>query len=160
MAKQETKNKALIIIGVSLLSILLAYILSQTDTFETLELKLLDLRFDLRGSIEAEENPIVIVQIDDQSDEATAHRWPWPRSYFAEVIENLNDAGAAVIGVDVIFDQPDKHGTESDDQLAAVLKKYDNIVLSGKLHRLALLSNIIKNLPIIPIGALSLSNQT
>ncbi len=135
MAKQEKQNKALIIIGISLLSIFLAYILSLTDTFEMLELKLLDMRFELRGSIEVEKNPIVIVQIDDQSDEATEHRWPWPRSYFAEVIENLNEAGAAVIGVDVIFDQPDKYGLQYDDEFAETLQQYDNVVLAGKLLR-------------------------
>ena len=76
------------------------------------------MRFGLRGSVELKDNPIVIVKIDDQSDESTPHRWPWPRSYFAQVIKNLNEAGAAVIGVDVIFDQPDKYGPEGDDELA------------------------------------------
>lgn len=122
--------------GISVFTIILALSISYTTMLQTIELKLLDFRFGLRGAESLEDPPIVIIGIDDQSDESTPHRWPWPRSYFAHVIENLEEAGAAVIGVDVIFDQPDKYGQESDDELAAVLKKYDNIVLTGKLLRM------------------------
>lgn len=47
---------------------------------------------------------ITLVTIDEES---FAHPelsvWPWPRGAHARVIENLREAGAAVIGVDVIF---------------------------------------------------------
>ena len=120
-------------IAISLFSIFLAAILSFTAVFQSGELKLLDWRFSLRGPRSLEDSPIVILAIDDQSDESTPERWPWPRSYFAHVIENLEEAGAAVIGVDVIFEQADKYAPEYDDELADVLSRYDNIVLTGKL---------------------------
>ncbi len=135
MAQQKKGSGTLQTIGISIVAVLLAYILSLTDTLQILELKFLDMRYELRGPVVPEDNPIVILAIDDQSDEATAHRWPWPRSYFAHVIENLNEAGAAVIGVDVIFDQPDKYSPENDDELSRVLAENDNVVLAGKLLR-------------------------
>ena len=45
---------------------------------------------------------IVIVTIDEGSI-ATLGRWPWPRSYHARVIENLAQAGAKLIGVDLVL---------------------------------------------------------
>ncbi len=133
MKTSMSKYNPFVFLLVIVLSVSLAFLLSYTTTFQTLELKLLDLRFALRGPESLEDSPVVIVGIDDQSDESTPHRWPWPRSYFAHVIENLEEAGAAAIGVDVIFDQPDKYGPEQDDELTRVLSLYDNVVLVGKL---------------------------
>ncbi len=133
--KSESKTKSWAIIAIISISVTMAMILGYMDSFHTLELRLLDLRFTLRGPQPVEDSPIVIIAIDDQSDESTPHRWPWPRSYFAHVIENLEEAGAAAIGIDVIFDQADKYGEEYDDEFARVLSKYDNVVLAGKILR-------------------------
>lgn len=133
--KKSNISEGLIAFGISLAAVIVAVFLASTTTFRTLELKSLDMRFGLRGPVEVPDNPIVIVKIDDQSDESTPHRWPWPRSYFAHVLRNLNEAGAKAIGVDVIFDQPDKYGTKEDDELARVLNTYGNIVLVGKMLR-------------------------
>ncbi len=129
------QSRPWILVALLIASIMLAYLISFTPMFEALELRLLDYRFILRGEEEPAQNPIVIIAIDDQSDESTPHRWPWPRSYFAHVIENLEEAGAAVIAVDVIFDKPDKYGAEHDERFAEVLQQYDNVVLTGKLLR-------------------------
>ena len=45
---------------------------------------------------------IVVVEIDAASLEA-AGRWPWSRERYAQVIENLQAAGAGVVGLDVDF---------------------------------------------------------
>lgn len=135
MEKSKKMPEWLIVLGISIVSVLAALMMANTTSFQTLELKSLDMRFGLRGPLSVEDNPIVILKIDDQSDESTPHRWPWPRSYFAHVLRNLNEAGVKAIGVDVIFDQPDKYGAREDDQLREVLKEYDNIVLAGKIAR-------------------------
>jgi adenylate cyclase len=131
--KHKTNPFTSLIIGLG--AIILALIIGQIPTLLTLELDLLDYRFKLRGPLEITDSPVVIVTIDDQSDESTPEMYPWPRDYYAHVIENLNEAGAAVIGIDVIFEKKDIHGKESDDRLAEVLKKYDNIVLAGKIAK-------------------------
>jgi len=135
MKSSRTKTRMWVNLLIGLGTILIAIFLSYTALYQTIELKLLDLRFTIRGPESVEDSPIILIGIDDQSDESTPHRWPWPRSYFAHVIENLEEAGAAVIGVDVIFDQPDKYGPASDNELVDVLNRYSNIVLTGKLLR-------------------------
>jgi len=135
MRLEKPKSKPLVLGFIALFSILFAYILSYTGLFAGLELKTLDIRFSLRGEQTLDETPVVIIAIDDQSDESTPDRWPWPRAYYAHVIENLQEAGVAVIGLDVMLDQSDVTNSKSDDLLAEVLAKYDNVVLTGKLTR-------------------------
>jgi adenylate cyclase len=131
--RHETKwyITLLIIFGALLLSVLIGYL----PTLISLEYDLLDYRFQLRGQQDVSDSPIVILALDDQSDESTPERWPWPREYFAHVIENLNEAGVKAIGVDVIFEQADVHGPDSDDRFAQVLRDNPNVVISGKLTR-------------------------
>lgn len=135
MNLSRPKTNIWILLAIYVFAIALAGLLSQTSVFQTLELKLLDLRFSLRGQRDVSQSPIIIVAIDDQSDESTPHRWPWPRYYYAHLIENLERAEAAVIVLDVILDQPDRTGAQSDQALIDVLQRYDNIVLTGKLFR-------------------------
>lgn len=132
MAKKKHKEKAVISVAIAAGALIVAVFLGQMTTFLSLENNLVDYRFKIRGPLDVSESPIVILAIDDQSDESTPHRWPWPRSYFAHVIENLNRAGVKAIGIDVIFDQPDINGPESDSVFAATLKKNKNVVISGK----------------------------
>ncbi|NOX89340.1 MAG: CHASE2 domain-containing protein [Calditrichaeota bacterium] len=131
----KPKPKKSIVFGLVLFAIVGAYVLSITSIFRGLELKLLDFRFQLRGALPLENSPVVVIAIDDQSDLSTPHRWPWPRSYMAHVVENLERAGAAVIGIDVIFDQPDRYNPIYDDSLAHVLSRYKNVVLAGKIRK-------------------------
>ena len=70
---------------------------------------------------------IVIAGIDDNTLE-TYGRWAeWPRSLHAQAIDNLSQAGAKVIGFDVIFTD-----SSSDDELLATeMAKADNVVLAA-----------------------------
>lgn len=133
--KHKHKEKLLVTLIIALGAIFIALILGQTTTFLSLEHDLLDYRFKMRGSLDISDSPIIILAIDDQSDESTPARWPWPREYFAHVIENLQEAGVKAIGIDVIFEQADfsPGGFESDQRMADVLSKYDNVMLSGKI---------------------------
>jgi len=114
-------------------SIIFAWVIANIGTIQSLELDFLDYRFKLRGPLDISESPIVILAIDDQSNESTPEQWPWPRRYFAHVIENLFQAGASVIGIDVEFDKAGRHGPASDNPLEAALNRYDNVVLVGKI---------------------------
>ena len=85
------------------------------------ELKTLDWRFRIRGPIPAGDD-IVVVAIDDYSIELLG-RWPWPRFYHAELIDKLTEAGAEVIGFDIIFSD-----REESDELSRIrtLRQYFN----------------------------------
>ena len=50
---------------------------------------------------------VMIVDIDDKSL-AKLGQWPWPRTRIADMVANLTKLGAAVVGFDVIFAEPDR----------------------------------------------------
>ncbi len=130
MKKYSILTIAGIILGVFLIALMLQLI----PAMQALELKTIDWRFQWRGPLSVEDSPIVLVTIDDQSFESLPERWPWPRSYYAHVVENLTEAGARVIGIDVILDIPDKIHEGSDEQLAEAIKASGKVVLAGKVE--------------------------
>jgi adenylate cyclase len=70
---------------------------------------------------------IVVVGIDDESLE-TYGRWSeWSRELHATAIDNLADAGASVIGFDIVF----AGETATDDILSASIEKADRVVLGA-----------------------------
>ncbi|MFP2927270.1 CHASE2 domain-containing protein [Pyxidicoccus sp. 3LG] len=66
-----------------------------------LEGRVTDLQFLLRGTREPYRD-VLVVEVDEKS--AQAHgRWPWPRDIVARAVTRLQDAGAAAVGLDIIF---------------------------------------------------------
>ena len=53
------------------------------------------------------ERPAMIVDIDEASL-AEFGQWPWPRTLLARLVDNLTAAGAAGIGFDIVFAEPDR----------------------------------------------------
>jgi len=51
--------------------------------------------------------PVAIVDIDEASL-AKYGQWPWPRTRLAELVQKLTAAGAAAIGFDIVFAEPDR----------------------------------------------------
>jgi adenylate cyclase len=78
-----------------------------TTPFERMDYSARDTLMRLRGS-QTPSSDIVIVAIDDDSFNYTGYRWPWPRAYFAEIVNQINAGGAKVVGVDVILFEPDE----------------------------------------------------
>ena len=76
--------------------------------------------------------PIVIMDIDDASYGAVPAVLPWPRSYYARLIRNMNRAGARLIIIDIMFDKPRVDDKAGDDSLAQAIKEAGNVILSGK----------------------------
>ena len=50
---------------------------------------------------------VVVLDIDEESLAAVG-QWPWPRTYLAQMVQNLMAMGAAVVGFDVFFVEPDR----------------------------------------------------
>jgi adenylate cyclase len=92
---------------------------------------LLDNRvFDYLSTLSAPQLPPdspVIVAIDEPSLSEIQHQWPWPRSLHAKLVTALREAGAKVIGMDIIFAEPSNPA--DDAALAAVLGP--DVVLAG-----------------------------
>ena len=55
--------------------------------------------------------PVRIVDIDGESLKRFG-QWPWPRTYFVELIRRLDALGAAAIAFDIVFAEPDRTSPE------------------------------------------------
>ena len=53
------------------------------------------------------EAPVHIIDIDEAALDAYG-QWPWPRSYLAALTDRLFEHGAAAVGYDVLFPEPDR----------------------------------------------------
>lgn len=73
---------------------------------ERAELPLIDLRTRLFNVFTPPpSNEVVVVAIDDPSI-ATVGKWPWPRRYLGMAVRELERAGASVIALDLLHDDP------------------------------------------------------
>lgn len=87
--------------------------------FERFENRVLDYMLLFRGARPANELPILIVLIEDESAKEYGFRSPTPRALLADVVNRLNRMGAGCIGLDFFLDRP--HVPEQDDPLEAAL---------------------------------------
>jgi serine phosphatase RsbU (regulator of sigma subunit)/CHASE2 domain-containing sensor protein len=69
---------------------------------------------------ERRSTPAVVVDIDERSLEARG-QWPWPRTLTAELIQAIAAAKPAVIGVDMLFVEPDRSAPGADAALAKAI---------------------------------------
>lgn len=117
------KIKANILLGFSITILMTGIMLFRLPPLETLEEKLYDYRFKIRGAIKPPDN-IVIAAIDEKSIERLG-RWPWNRDKIAQLIERLTNAGAEIIVFDVIFSESEKN----DMMLGNEIKNAGNVIL-------------------------------
>ncbi len=94
----------------------------------SIEGKLLDYRFELRGA-QKPSGSVVIAAIDEKSLR-TLGRWPWGRDKLAVIVNNLSRAGAKVIMLDTILSE--KSG--EDGLLEASLLRAGDVVLPVTFH--------------------------
>ena len=80
--------------------------LADPRPLEELRLRTFDL-FQVLRPREQTARPVAIVDIDEESLKAIG-QWPWPRTTVADLITRITQLGAAVIGFDVIFPEPDR----------------------------------------------------
>ncbi|MBI3895554.1 MAG: CHASE2 domain-containing protein, partial [Acidobacteria bacterium] len=92
--------------GVLTVVILLLFLL-QFGPLEAIEAKLYDLRTQLRQPAQASQK-IAIVEIDENSVNQLG-RYPWPRSRIAEGLDVLSEAGAKVVGLDILYPDPEQN---------------------------------------------------
>jgi len=81
------------------------------------------------------EERIAIVAIDDDSIDRIG-RWPWPRTKIAEGIERLTEAGARVIGLDILLTEPapKPKALTAQLELAEMLEKEGKIEQARKIR--------------------------
>jgi len=76
------------------------------STFFSLDNRLRDFMFVLRGEL-PKTNNIVIVDIDDKSLNKYG-QWPWGRDLVSKLLENLTTSSPGIIGLDIVFSEADR----------------------------------------------------
>ncbi|MCS6909891.1 MAG: CHASE2 domain-containing protein [Anaerolineales bacterium] len=94
-------------LGLIALVVVLMLVASLTGLFDGLELSAINLAFQLRGP-QPPRSPIVIVAVDDNTFANTGLQWPWPRTYFAQLVDRLREGGARLIALDVFLFEPEQ----------------------------------------------------
>jgi adenylate cyclase len=103
-----------------------------THLLRRTELQTIDARFSIRGK-QAPPADVVLVAIDPATLQELRNRqmpseFPFPRRYYAKVIDNLRRAGAKVIAVDIEFTHPTVK-SEDDALFEALAEAHGRTVL-------------------------------
>jgi adenylate cyclase len=117
--------------------------------------------------------PVTIIDIDEKSL-AKFGQWPWPRTRIADMVATLTRLGAAAIGFDIMFAEPDRlnpdiaadtfHNLDeatrdklralpSNDQVLADAMRHSRVVL-GETGLPDILSELDKTLPVTGLAML------
>ncbi|HCK98588.1 MAG TPA: hypothetical protein DHW42_00580, partial [Candidatus Marinimicrobia bacterium] len=104
-------------------------------SFRRSELKALDFRFRWRGPRDVSHSDLIIIAIDQQTFTSCWERYPYPREYYATLIDNLNEVGIRRIMFDIQFTEPDMKNPRGDSILAEAIRRNGNVILAGKIDR-------------------------
>jgi adenylate cyclase len=120
-----------------MLSLLLSWVyLYNTQTLFSIDNKLHDLMFTLRGELPESDN-VVIIDIDNKSLSKIG-QWPWSRDIISALLKNLTEAKAGIIGLDMVFAEPDKSSPhllkKKFPQISQQLPNYDQILANTIQH--------------------------
>ncbi len=118
--RSESVRLAIVLLG-------LALVLTATDALRRWDNLLYDAQ--LRLFHRSPPADVVIVAIDEESLAALG-RWPWSRRVHAQMVERLTQAGAKVIGMDILFAEPDRMDPAGDELLARAIEAHGRVVLA------------------------------
>ena len=71
---------------------------------------------------------LIIVGVDSDSVQQNG-RWPWSRTDQAQIIENLSEAGALVVLIDILYSEPSKEDPAADAALASAIERSGRVIL-------------------------------
>jgi len=115
--------------SVVLLAALAGLGIMQTPLWRNAELKVFDWLV-ARSATREIKLPITIVGIDDSTFDALKTSWPLPRRHHARLLDNLAQAGAAVVGFDIAFS--DLTTAQDDELLVAAIQRFGRVVLAAE----------------------------
>ncbi len=110
-AAKFTLLRTLLVFGALLTLCLSIIFLFPPDAIEHLTCKSTDLILKTSTAFPAELG-IVIVEIDESSL-LKYGQWPWPRDLIARLLKSIQEAGAASIGIDIIFPEKDRSSPQN-----------------------------------------------
>lgn len=82
---------------------------------------------------------VVLVLVDQESLELMSSEngvdYPWPRSFYGFMLAFLDEAGAASVTFDIIFEDSGVFGVDDDQQFRAAATRYGRVVYGAELFR-------------------------
>jgi adenylate cyclase len=145
-------------IGFAILLAFMAVRAIDPSPLNILRLKTFDLYQQIKPRDLLPNSPVVIIDLDDASQEAIG-QWPWPRNIVSRMVENLFAMGVGVVGFDIIFAEPDrmngKNVVTSLVGLDAETKKKIEQLPSND----AILGDLIKRARRVVVGQAGLSTE-
>ncbi|MBS4095776.1 MAG: adenylate/guanylate cyclase domain-containing protein [Sulfuricella sp.] len=109
---------------------LLALLLSLTGLWRNVELRLFD-ELIVATAPNRVDLPITLIGIDEPSFAEIKQQWPWPRSLHGKLVDNLREAGVAVVGFDVLFSEATT--LAEDGAFAKAIKRHGSVVLAADM---------------------------
>jgi len=94
-----------------LIAAVLAVMFAAASFWQWYPLQLVEYRtYDLRMKLRQKKPdvPLVVVAIDDASIEKLG-RWPWPRSYMADLVNQVSGYGPALVATNVLYTEQDRN---------------------------------------------------
>ena len=130
-----TKNIFYLVIAILSVAALFAFIAKTNtkDFIQEIETKTFDIRQNIIASNKKASQDIVIIAIDDQSLEYLLEKqgeWPFPRKFYADVVDYLEMQIPKSIAFDLMFIKSIKSRPASDRMFANVFSKYENVFTS------------------------------
>jgi len=113
--------------------------LFELNFLRDIDLLTIDFRYQSKYEREVEKRDlsqngnVAIIGISDEDLIALPEPFPFPRSYYAHIVENLNRAGAKVIVLDLTFESLSKISTD-DSLMRVALMNNDNVILAAKVQ--------------------------
>src|SRR5512138_2652793 len=117
------------LLGLAAILFVLVVALSAIPLIHQSELRLTDTYFRLAPKPQ-QPSPVVLVLVDDQSLHEFG-RWPWSRTLLARLTTNLAQAGASVIGLDVLLSE--SQSPAADAQLREAFAAAGRVVIVSKI---------------------------
>ncbi|MEN3041855.1 MAG: adenylate/guanylate cyclase domain-containing protein [Fervidobacterium sp.] len=121
----------LLVIGISIFFIWA--ILFNVKFVKVLDLKIMDLFYNLRGKIDKKVD-VIVVGVDEYSLsalEVEGDTWPWKREVYGKLLEKVFEDGAKVAAFDISFTEAGEE--DSDSYFASTLLIYGNVILGTYL---------------------------
>ncbi len=137
------KSKTLQIFVLAAIGAIFTLLIQVGGVLDTVELKTLDWRFLEASHPEEADSSIVLIAIDQNSLENFQNQnviWPWPRDFYALVVDYLHAAGARSVSFDILFDRRDfdrreSEGAVTDSIFAESMKNSGNVLLVTYLSK-------------------------
>jgi len=129
----------------ALILLALTFVIHTSQLFSRVDNLIFD--YGQRVTSTAAPNDVIVIAID-QDSLSQIGRWPWSRAVHANLLQRLKPEQPAVIGLDVIFAEPEQSNPAADTLLATAIAESGKVVLPVLLETVRANGQVIETLPL------------